>query len=94
MPGYTILVLDTNILLSALHMAISLVESLCWTAVVPLPAIMELDGHASNANPLGDAAKEAVAFVVGHVCSHANLLKVQTSCGNYLSSHLVSLVGT
>jgi len=90
MPGYTILVLDTNILLSALHMATSLVESLCWAVVVPLPAIMELDGHASNANPLGDAAKEAVAFVVGHVRSHADSLKVQTSRGNYLSSYLVS----
>ena len=55
----------------------------------PSPAIMELDGHASNANPLGDAAKEAVAFVVGHVRSHADSLKVQTSRGNYLSSYLV-----
>ena len=36
--------------------------------------------------PLGDAAKAAVAFVVSHVCSHADSLKVETSCGNYLSS--------
>lgn len=43
-------------------------------------------GHTSNANPLGDAAKEAVAFMVGHVRSHADSLKVQTSRGNYLSS--------
>jgi len=57
----------------------------------PSPAIMELDGHASNMNPLGNAAKEAVAFVVGHVRSHANLLKVQMSRGNYLSSYLVSI---
>ena len=67
-------------------MVTSLVESLRWTIVIPLPAIMELDGLASNANPLGDAAKEAVAFVVGHVRSHADSLKVQTSRGNYLSS--------
>jgi protein SMG6 len=84
--GYTILVLDTNILLSSLPMVTSLVESLRWTVVVPLPAIMELDGLASNANPLSEAAKAAVAFVVSHVRSHADSLKVQTSRCNYLSS--------
>jgi protein SMG6 len=85
-PGYTILVLDTNILLSSLSMVTSLVESLRWTVVIPLPAIMELDGLASNVNPLGDAAKAAIAFVASHVRSHADSLKVQTSRGNYLSS--------
>ncbi|KAH9028113.1 hypothetical protein EDB85DRAFT_2074672 [Lactarius pseudohatsudake] len=84
--GYTVLVLDTNILLSSLAMVSNLVESLCWTVVVPLPAIMELDGLASNPTPLGEAAKAAIAFVVGHVRSHADSLKVQTSRGNYLSS--------
>ena len=74
MPGYTTLVLDTNILLSSLPMVTSLIKSLCWTVVVPLPAIMELDGLALNTNPLGDAAKEAVAFVVGHVLSFSFLL--------------------
>ena len=86
MQGYTILVLDTNILLSSLPMVAPLVESLRWTVVVPLPTIMELDGLASNGNPLGEAAKAAVAFVVSHVRSHADSLKVQTSRGNYLSS--------
>ena len=86
MPGYTILVLDTNILLSSLSMVTSLVESLRWTVVVPLPAIMELDGLASNVTPLGEAAKAAIALVASHVRSHADSLKVQTSRGNYLSS--------
>lgn len=85
-PGYTVLVLDTNILLSSLGMVTNLVESLSWTVVVPLPAIMELDGLASNATPLGEAAKAAITFVVGHVRSHSDALKVQTSRGNYLSS--------
>ncbi|KAH9057140.1 hypothetical protein EDB83DRAFT_2390413 [Lactarius deliciosus] len=84
--GYTVLVLDTNILLSSLAMVSNLVESLCWTVVVPLPAIMELDGLALNPTPLGEAAKAAIAFLVGHVRSHADSLKVQTSRGNYLSS--------
>ncbi|KAJ3748272.1 hypothetical protein EV360DRAFT_76238 [Lentinula raphanica] len=41
--GYTVLVIDTNILLSSLSMFSSLVESKSWTVVVPLPVIMELD---------------------------------------------------
>ena len=84
--GYTVLVLDTNILLSSLSMVSSLVESLRWTVVVPLPAIMELDGLASNGNALGEAAKAAIEFVASRVRSHSDALKVQTSRGNYLSS--------
>jgi hypothetical protein len=84
--GYTVLVLDTNIVLSSLAMVTSLVESRRWTVVVPLPAIMELDGLASNPTALGEAAKAALEFVVSHVRSHSDTLKVQTSRGNYLSS--------
>jgi len=57
-------------------MATSLVESLRWTVVDSLPAIIELDGLASNANPLGEAAKAAVVFVLGRVRSYANSIKV------------------
>ncbi|KAN0134445.1 PIN domain containing protein [Lactarius tabidus] len=87
-PGYTALVLDTNIPLSSLAMVTKLVESPSWTVAVPLPAIMELDGLASNQTPLGEAAKAAIVFVVGHIRSHADALKVRTSqaCGDYLSS--------
>jgi protein SMG6 len=84
-PGYTILVLDTNIL-SSLLMVTSLVEGLHWTVVVPLPAIMELDGLASNATALGEATKAAIEFIATRIRSHFEALKVQTSRGNYLSS--------
>jgi hypothetical protein len=67
-------------------MVTHLVESLRWTIVVPLPAIMELDGLTLNPTPLGNAAEAAIAFVVGHVRSHTDGLKAQTSCGDYLSS--------
>jgi protein SMG6 len=67
-------------------MVTSLVESRRWTVVVPLPAIMELDGLASNPTALGEAAKAAIEFVVSHVRSHFDTLKVQTSRGNYLYS--------
>jgi len=83
-PGYTVLVLD--ILLSSLSMVPSLVKSLHWTVVIPLPATMELDGLASNATALGEAAKAAIEFIATRVRSHSDALKVQTSRSNYLSS--------
>lgn len=62
----------------------SLVESLQWTIVVPLPVIMELDGLSANTGPLGDAAAAANAYITSHVRSHTLSLKIQTSKGNYL----------
>jgi len=49
-PGYTILVLDTKIVLSSLPIVTSLVESLRWPVTVPLQSTVELDGLASNMN--------------------------------------------
>jgi len=67
------------------------VKNLRWTIVAPLPTIMVLDILTLNANLLSSkVAKAAIVFAVSHVCSHANLLKVQMSCGNYLS--LLSLL--
>ncbi|KAJ6513896.1 hypothetical protein C8R47DRAFT_1092306 [Mycena vitilis] len=85
-PGYTILVMDTNILLSSLPMFASVVESFRWTVVIPLPVIMELDGLSSNPSQLGEAAQAAMAYLSSHIRSHATSLKVQTSKGNYLTS--------
>jgi len=85
-PGYTILVIDTNIILSSLSVVTSIVESLCWTVVIPVPVIMELDGLSANTSQLGEAAQEALSFITSHVRSHGTSLKVQTSKGNYLTS--------
>ncbi|KAJ3493428.1 hypothetical protein NLJ89_g11022 [Agrocybe chaxingu] len=85
-PGYTNLVVDTNILLSSLSVVSSLVESLSWTVIVPLPVIMELDGLSSNASQLGEAAQAAMSYISSHIRSHALSLKVQTSKGNYLTT--------
>ena len=67
-------------------MVTSLVESLHWIVVIPLPAIMELDRLALNVNALGKVIKAAMEFVVSHLRSHSDALKVQTSQDNYLSS--------
>ncbi|KAG6376076.1 putative nucleoside diphosphate kinase [Boletus reticuloceps] len=83
-PGYSILVLDTNIILSSLSIVASIIESLRWTVVIPVPVIMELDGLCSNTSQLGETAQEAIAYITSHIRSHATSLKVQTSKGNYL----------
>ena len=85
-PGYTILVVDTNIILSSLSIIASIVESLSWTVVIPVPVIMELDGLSANTSQLGDAAQEALSFITSYIRSHGTSLKVQTSKGNYLTS--------
>ncbi|KAI0637215.1 hypothetical protein C8Q77DRAFT_554722 [Trametes polyzona] len=84
--GYTVLVVDTNVLLSSLAEFSALVECGKWTVVVPLPVVMELDSQSTNSTPLGQAAGAALAYVSSHVRSHSTSLKVQTSRGNYLSN--------
>jgi predicted ribonuclease YlaK len=85
-PGYTVLVVDTNILLSSFSDFSALVRSCRWTVVVPLAVITELDGISSNENELGAVASAAVSFISSHIRSHGISLKVQTSKGNYLST--------
>ncbi|RDX48390.1 hypothetical protein OH76DRAFT_671253 [Lentinus brumalis] len=85
-PGYTALVVDTNILLSSLSEFAALVESGRWTVVVPLPVIMELDSQSSNMTPLGEAAKAALSYITTNIRTHSASLKVQTSRGNYLNN--------
>ncbi|CDZ96423.1 Nonsense-mediated mRNA decay protein [Phaffia rhodozyma] len=85
LPGYTVLVFDTNVLLSSLAVFATVVESARWTTMVPLPVITELDGLTKQPPPLGLQANEALAYVTSHIRSHARTLKVQTSRGNYLS---------
>jgi len=84
--GYTVLVVDTNILLSSFTEFSALVESCRWTVIVPLVVITELDGISSNENELGAVASSAVSFISKQVRSHNISLKVQTSKGNYLST--------
>ncbi|KZS90982.1 hypothetical protein SISNIDRAFT_385063, partial [Sistotremastrum niveocremeum HHB9708] len=83
-PGYTVLVVDTNILLDSLASFASLVESERWTVIVPLAVITELDGLSANNNQLGVAAAESIAYISSHARTHSVSLKIQTSQGNYL----------
>ena len=84
--GYTILVVDTNVLLSTLSTIISLVESQKWTVVIPLAVITELDGISNNPTELGRAAQEASKYITNNIRTHSMSLKVQTSRGNYLTT--------
>ena len=78
-PEYNVLVIDTNIPFSSLSIFASLVESLCWTILVPLAVITEPGGIATNNLPLGEAATAAVEYIGSHMRSHTGSLKVQTS---------------
>lgn len=84
--GYTILVIDTNVLLSTLPTVMSLVESEKWTVVIPLAVITELDGISNNPSELGRAAIEASKYITNNIRTHSTSLKVQTSRGNYLTT--------
>ncbi|QRV72684.1 Est1 DNA/RNA-binding domain protein [Ceratobasidium sp. AG-Ba] len=82
-PGYTVLVLDTNIFLSALPTVSQLVSSQRWTVVVPLAVVTELDGLARQSQ----GAQRAVSFLEASMRASQSVglgLKVQTSRGNYL----------
>ena len=48
-----------------------------------IPVVTELDGISKNASPLGNAAMDALNYLIGAVPAHSTL-KVQTSKGNYL----------
>ncbi|GAA5991646.1 hypothetical protein JCM11641_000208 [Rhodosporidiobolus odoratus] len=82
--GFTVLVFDTNILLTSLKLFRELVEAECWTIVVPLAVITELDGLKRNATALGAAAVEMVDYLESAIRTHSRYLKIQTSRGNYL----------
>ncbi|GAA6018749.1 hypothetical protein JCM11491_003434 [Sporobolomyces phaffii] len=82
--GFTVLVFDTNILLTSIKLFSELVEAECWTIVVPLAVVTELDGLKRNATPLGIAAGEVIEYLEQAVRTHARYLKIQTSRGNYL----------
>lgn len=84
-PAYTILVVDTNIILTPGDLIVQLIESQRWTIIVPLAVITELDGLRRNENDLGKEAERAIQFLESHIRSHAKCVKVQTSRGNYLS---------
>ena len=88
-PGYTMLVFDTNVLLSSLSLFSKLVESGIWSIVVPLPVVTELDGLSKEPAPLGPTAKQAVQYLESRIRTHSLCLKIQTTKGNYLSDLLI-----
>jgi predicted ribonuclease YlaK len=88
-PGYTILIFDTNVLLSSLSLFSKVVEGGQWSVVVPLPVVTELDGLSKNPPPLGTEAAAAVAYLEARIRTHALCLKIQTSRGNYLTDLLI-----
>ncbi|PWZ02136.1 hypothetical protein BCV70DRAFT_157162 [Testicularia cyperi] len=85
LPGYTVLVIDTNLIVTPGELVQKLVESQHWTVIIPLAVITELDGLRRNDNALGQEAERAIQFLETHIRASAKRLKVQTSRGNYLT---------
>ena len=88
-PGYTMLVFDTNVFLSSLDVFKIVVEGGQWSVIVPLPVVTELDGLSKNSSPLGQTASQAIAYLESRIRTHSLCLKIQTSRGNYLSDLLI-----
>nr|CDI52953.1 conserved hypothetical protein [Melanopsichium pennsylvanicum 4] len=84
-PGYTILVIDTNIIVTPGSLVCRLIESQRWTVIIPLAVITELDGLRRNDNELGREAEKAIQFLESRIRTHSKYVKVQTSRGNYLN---------
>ncbi len=78
------LVLDTNVVMAPGRLLQELVESKRWTLIIPLAIITELDGLQNNSEPVGPAAKSALAYLEKSLKTHGKWLKVQTSKGSYL----------
>ena len=85
-PGYTILVFDTNVILNSLSLFSAILESQKWTLVIPLVVLTELDGlRTQQDTELGQNAALAILYLESKIKTHNIYLKVLTSRGNYLS---------
>jgi protein SMG6 len=88
-PGFTVLVVDTNILLSSLSSIASLVESEQWTVVVPLPVIMELDGLSGGGQGgIGNMKTNRNVATMPTTSATVHLVEAAQTALAYLTSHL------
>lgn len=85
LAGYTVLVLDTNVMLTPISVLEQLVESQKWCTVIPLVTVTELEGLTKRPGVIGQRAQKAIDYLAANLKSKTNYLKVQTSRGNYLS---------
>ncbi|WWC70044.1 uncharacterized protein I206_103988 [Kwoniella pini CBS 10737] len=85
-PGYTMLLFDTNVLVDSLGLFSKIVESGIWSVIVPLPVVTELDGLSKEPGTLGEKSKQSIKYLETNIKSNNNMnLKIQTSKGNYLN---------
>ncbi|KAJ8586209.1 hypothetical protein M405DRAFT_367583 [Rhizopogon salebrosus TDB-379] len=63
MAGYMILVLGTNVNLYSLSAVASIIESVRWSVVTPVPCHDRTGCLSSNLSKLGEAGQEAVTYI-------------------------------
>lgn len=85
LKGYTILMLDTNVMLTPISILEKLVESQRWCTVVPLVTVTELEGLTKRSGIIGQRAQRAIDYLSNNLKAKTSYLKVLTSRGNYLS---------
>ncbi|WWC89258.1 uncharacterized protein L201_004179 [Kwoniella dendrophila CBS 6074] len=88
-PGYTMLLFDTNVLVDSLNLFSKIVESGQWTVIVPLPVVTELDGLSKEPGPLGNNSKLSITYLEKRIKTNSLTLKIQTTKGNYLNDLLI-----
>ncbi|MCO5585391.1 hypothetical protein L7F22_039324 [Adiantum nelumboides] len=84
-PGYTTLLLDTNVMLTPTDILSQLIKSKRWMVIIPLSVVTELDGLKRREGDVGKRAQDAIKFLETKVKTHSTNFKVQTSRGNYLT---------
>ncbi|WWC94237.1 hypothetical protein V866_001077 [Kwoniella sp. B9012] len=88
-PGYTMLLFDTNVLVDSLGLFSNVVEGGQWSVIVPLPVVTELDGLSKESGSLGTNSIKSIKYLESTIRTHSLTLKIQTSKGNYLSDLLI-----
>jgi hypothetical protein len=80
MAGYMILVLGTNINLYSLSAVTSIIESVRWSVVTPVPCHDRTGCLSSNLSRLGEAGQEAVTYIAVGFSRPKSSLQTHTLC--------------
>ncbi|KAL7274419.1 hypothetical protein RUND412_002677 [Rhizina undulata] len=85
LPNYTVLVVDTNLLVQHLDFFKLMIKTTVWAVVIPNCVVTELHGLTRNTGNVGDNAREALKVISSAVDEKRNL-KVVTAKGNNVTT--------
>ena len=88
-PHFTVIIPDTNCLISGLDLIKAILATNLFVVVIPLTVFNELEGLKKGPDAVKDHAAAAYEFLEGEFARKNLLLKAQTKKGSYL--HNISL---